>query len=194
MDAVAYQVLAATASARGDRAAAEAFARHLLDHARENREPQSLLSSLGECALLALEAGEPERSQSLVDELAAAYSAFKRVEVDVDQLSGFIAVAALGRGDELGAQLEKAAYDSPWVEACRHIAEGRLDESGDTLHAHEAHAYAAMVRLLAAERAGRETPGLREAIAFYERAGASSYLARAKRLQASASDVDAAAR
>ena len=43
------------------------------------------------------------------------------------------------------------------------------------------------MRLLAAERAGRETPGLREAVSFYEGVGATAYLARAERLlQASA--------
>ena len=103
------------------------------------------------------------------------------------QLSGFVAAAALGRAGELGAHLAKVAYDSPWVEACAHVAAGRLDEAGDVLHVHEAHVYAAMVRLLAAERAGGETPGLPQAIAFFERTGATAYLARAERLlQASA--------
>ena len=82
---------------------------------------------------------------------------------------------------------------NPWVKASIHVVEGRLDEAGDLLHAREAYPQAALVRLLAAERAGRETPGLREALDFYERAGASSYLARARRLQASASDLGAAA-
>ena len=73
------------------------------------------------------------------------------------------------------------------MEASVHVVEGRLEEAGDLLHAHEAYAHAALVRLLAAERTGRETPGLREAAAFYERAGATAYLARAERLlQASA--------
>jgi len=44
-----------------------------------------------------------------------------------------------------------------------------------------------------AERTGGETAGLREALAFYESAGATAYLARARRLQASASGLDAAA-
>jgi hypothetical protein len=44
-----------------------------------------------------------------------------------------------------------------------------------------------MVQLLAAELAGGETPGLHDAITFFERAGATAYLVRAERLlQASA--------
>ena len=43
------------------------------------------------------------------------------------------------------------------------------------------------MRLVAAERAGRETPELSEAIAFYEQVGATAFLARAESLlQASA--------
>ena len=107
MDAVAYQVLA-TAPRRGAIELPRKRARAaMIDPARENREPQIAPQPLSARALgLALDAGEPERSQSLFDELAAAYPAFDSVEVDVDSVSGFIAVAALGRGDELGAQLE----------------------------------------------------------------------------------------
>ena len=128
MDSLAYQVLAAIAAARGDGAAADAHACLLLDQTRENREPQTLLSSLGECARLALEVGGLERSQSLVDELAAAYADVERPEVDVGQLSAFVAAAALDRADELEVHLRKVALRSPWAEACTHIAAGRLEE------------------------------------------------------------------
>ena len=69
----------------------------MIDSARENREPQTLLATLGEGARLALDAREPERSRLLFDELAAAYPTFDSVEVDVTQVSGFLAAAALGR-------------------------------------------------------------------------------------------------
>ena len=39
-----------------------------------------------------------------------------------------------------------------------------------------------MVRLVEAEIAGHETPGLRAAIAFYESVGATAYLARGEAL------------
>ncbi len=98
------------------------------------------------------------------------------------QVGGFLAAAALGRTAELGALLDRVAYGNPWVEACKHIVAGRLDEAGDALHAREAHAYAALTRLLEAELLGSETRCLPDAIAFFERAGATAYLARAARL------------
>lgn len=187
MDTVAYHVFAATAAGRGDGPAASAHAHDLLESARENREPQTLLCTLGECARLALDAGDHGQARSLVDELAAAYSTFESFEIDVAQIAGFLAAAALGCADELNDRLERVAYDTPWVEACRRIAEGRFDEAGEILRSRGAHVYAAMVELLAAERAGAETPGLRDAIAFFERVGATAYLARAAHLvQASA--------
>ena len=187
MDAAAHSVLAATAEARGKQAAAVEHARAMLERAREAGEPQTLYGSLGESARLALEGGGRVQAESLVEELATALSGAMRFEVDLMLVAGFVTAAALGRGDELGAQLGKVAYDSPWARACAHIAAGRYDEAGDELHAHDAFAYAALVRLHGAEVAGRETPGLRDAAAFYEGVGATAHLARAERLlQASA--------
>ncbi len=99
------------------------------------------------------------------------------------QVGGFVAAAALDRTDELAAQLVRAAYETPWVEACRYIVEGHLHAAGDVLDSHGAHAYSAMVWLTAAELASAETPQLRRAIAFYERVGATAYLSRAARLE-----------
>ena len=112
----------------------------------------------------------------------AAYATFDSFEVDVTQVSGFLAAAALGRTAELGTQLDRVAYGNPWVEVCKHIVAGRLGEAGDALHTREAHAYAAMTWLLEAELAGSETRCLPDAIAFFERAGATAYLERAARL------------
>ncbi len=182
MEVSARYVLAATAAARGDRRGADAQARVMLTRAREIGDPQVLWGALGLCARFALETGEHDSTRSLVGELAAALSAAESFQIDVGQLDGYVAAAALGLGHELGDHLGKAAFDSPWVDACAQIAEGRLDEAGETLHVHEAHTYAAMVRLLEAERAGRETPGLRDAVAFYESVGATAYLTRAEAL------------
>jgi len=182
MEVGARAVLAATFAARGSRREADEHAGVMLARAREIGDPQALWGSLGECARLATETGERGEAQSLVQELAATLSAAESFQIEVHQLGGFVAAAALGLGHELGDHLEKAAYDSPWVDAAAQIAEGRLEEAGDTLHAHEAYSYAAMVRLLAAERAGQETPGLRDAVAFYESVGATAYLARAEAL------------
>ena len=183
MEVGARSVLAATAVARGDRASGDAHAHILLARAREIGDPQALWGALGLGAQLSLEAGDLDAARSLVGELAGALSAAESFQIDVHQLDGFVAATALGLGHELGAHLGKAAYDSPWVEACGHVVEGRLEEAGEVLYAHDALAYAAMVRLLAAELAGRETPGLRDAIAFYESVGATAYLARADALR-----------
>ena len=182
MDHAAHHVLAATAAARGDRRGADVHARVMLARAREIGDPQALWGPLGVCAHLACEAGAHDAAQSLVAELVAALSAAESFQIEVFQLDGFVAAAALDLGHELGDHLGKAAFDSPWVEACVQITEGRLEDAGDTLHVHEAHSHAAMVRLLAAERAGRETRGLRDAIGFYESVGATAYLTRAEAL------------
>jgi class 3 adenylate cyclase len=187
MDEVAHYVLATVAAARGDRGSRDAHAEVMLDRAREIGDPQAFWAALGARARLALETGDRDGSDALIAELAAAYSAAESFQIEIRDLEGFVAAAALDRAHELGDELRKVVHESPWVEACRHIAEGRLDEAAETLQVHDAHPYAALVRLVAAERAGRDTPGLREAVAFYESVGATAYVVRAGRLlQASA--------
>jgi class 3 adenylate cyclase/tetratricopeptide (TPR) repeat protein len=182
MDSGAFHVLAAVADARGDRAVADGHAAIMVDCAREGREPQVLLGGLGAGALLALEARDEEKANELFRELLTSSSALRRVEMTPDLIHGCLAASSLGRGGELAEQLAKAAYDSPWVDAGRLICAGQLDEAGDVLEAAGASSYAAHARLHAAERTGRETPGLRAAVAFYERVGATAYLARAEQL------------
>ena len=182
MAVAAHQVLAAVAAARGDRSETDSHAQIMLERAREIADPQALWVALGECARHASEAGEHEAARSLVAELAAALAADESFQLDIHHLDGFVAAAALGIGPELGEHLGKAEFESPWVEAARQITAGRLEEAGETLYAHGAYAYAAMVQLLGAELAGRETPGLRAALDFYEAVGASAYLARGEAL------------
>ncbi len=178
MEVGARYVLAATCAARGDRVGANEHARIGLVRAREIGDPQVLWGSLGGSAVLAVDAGETERAQALVGELAAAFSAADSFQIEPSQVDCFVAAAALGRAGELGAHLGKVAYDSPWVEACRHIVEGRLNDAGALLDARKARTYAAAVRLLEAELAGRETPGLGAAVSFFESVGASACLSR----------------
>ena len=187
MDIGPRYVLAATAAARGDHSGADAHARIMLERARAIGDPQALWPTLGGCAQLALDAGEEASARALVGELATVLSHAESVQVELLLLDGFVAAARLGLGHDLRVHLAKAAFGSPWVDAATQISEGRLDEAGATLEGHGAHAHAAMVRLLEAEYAGRETPGLRAAVEFYERVRATAYLARAERLlQASA--------
>ena len=187
MDVAARFVLAATAAAQDDHGAAHVESTALLAQARETGDPQVLWPSLGMGARIALETGRRGEAVRLVDELVGEYTAAESFAVDLGFVDGFVAADLLDRAAELARHLEKAAFASPWVDACSAIGVGRRDEAADVLEAHGAHALAALVRLVAAERAGRETPGLREAVAFYERVGATAYLARAASLlQASA--------
>ena len=173
-------ILAVTGAARGDRAGADTRAAALLARAREIGDPQVVQPALAQCALVALDAGREEDARSYVDELVgvlAVHAEFLGPEI----VEGCVAALAVGRGAEVREALEPASA-LPWAKAGILVAEGRLDEAGDVLHAHEAYAQAALARLHAAEHAGRETPGLSEAVAFYERVGATAYLVRAERL------------
>jgi class 3 adenylate cyclase len=187
MDISAHAVLAATASARGDDEVARVEATAMLEQAREAGDPQALWPSLGLAARVALDAGRRAEAASLVGELARAHADAESFVVDLVFVEGFVAADVLDRAAELGRHLERAAFASPWVEVCAAIAAGRREEAADVLERRGAHALAALVRLVAAERADRETPGLRQAVAFYEGVGATAYLARAASLlQASA--------
>jgi class 3 adenylate cyclase len=182
MDSAFLYVLAATAAARGDRESADVHAGALITRAREIADPQVFWTALATCALIALDEGDTDHARRLVDELRHEMSSAESFQVEIHMIEGFLAAESVGLADELRDDLRKATYDSPWVQASMLVCEGRLEEAGGVLDAHEAHVYAALVRLHAAERAGRETPGLRVAVAFYERVGATAYLARAEQL------------
>jgi hypothetical protein len=188
MDAGPRFILASTAAARGDEGRSRQEAAAILAQAREIGDPQMLWPVLATCARLELEAGRRAESVSLVDEFAEAIAEAPSFVVELGFLEGFLAADMLDRAAELAGHVEqKAAFASPWVDACAAIAAGRREEAADVLEAHGTRTYAALVRLYAAERAGRENPGLHEAVAFYERVGATAYLDRAQRLlQASA--------
>ena len=187
MEVAAHYVLAAMASARGATSEAEHEGARTLSRARSIGDPQVLWASLGGCARVAADAGRTDDARALVDELAAVLAAADQFQIDPELIVGFSVAAGLGMADRLGSSLARVSTGSPWVDAAASIAAGRLGEAGDTLSRHHAHVYAATVRLLEAELAGRETPGLRAAVDFYEGVGATAYLARAERLlQASA--------
>ena len=188
MDAAPRFILASTAAARGDEGRSRQEAAAILAQAREIGDPQMLWPVLATCSRLELEAGRRAESVSLVDELTDAIAEASSFVVELGFVEGFLTADMLDRGAELAGHLEqKAAFASPWVDACAAIAAGRREEAADVLEAHGARTYAALVRLHAAERAGGETPALRDAVAFYEHVGATGYLAIARRfLQASA--------
>ena len=182
MEVGVYAVLAEIATARGERRRGDEHSRAMLSRSRAIGDPQALWAGLGICARLALLAGEVGTAHSLVDELAAALVAAESFHTELSELDGFVAAVALNRGQDLGDQLGKLRFESPWGNAAALIAAGNLESAGDTLHAHDAYAQAAMVWLASAELAGRETPGLRAAVAFYESVGATADLVRAEAL------------
>ena len=183
----AHFVLGAMASARGETGEAEREGALTLSRARSIGDPQVLWASLGGCARIAADAGRTDDARALVDELAAVLAVADQFQIDPELIVGFSVAAGLGMAARLGSSLARVSTGSPWVDAAASIAAGRLGEAGDMLYRHHAHVYAATVRLLEAELTGRETPGLRAAVDFYEGVGATAYVARGERLlQASA--------
>ena len=174
-----HGMLAVMAAARGDRAGADAHAAACIDQAREVGDPQMLQPSLGRCALLALDAGGEAAARGYIDELVATLSTDITI-FGPDMIEGCVAAVELGMGAGLGASLARVVGTNPWVEACVDVVEGRLEDAAVLLHAAEDYPDAALVRLLAAERVGRETPGLRDAVDFYESVGATALFSRAR--------------
>jgi hypothetical protein len=186
-DVMPHDVLSKTAAGRGDDVVARDEGATVLRLAREIGDPQILWSCLAAVARLSCELGDDRQANALLDELAASMSASPGFVFELTFVEAFVAAEAYGRGAELSAQLGKAAFTNPWHDASAAIGSGRHDRAADILDAHGAVSLAALVRLGAGELAGRETPGLRDAAAFYGRVGATAYQARAERvLQASA--------
>ncbi len=175
-----HSVLAVVSAARGNRAAAGLHAAALIASARDIGDPQVLQPALSVCARLALDAGNESHARALIAELAESLASDAALGPDV--IDGCITAESVGLGGDLAAALAAAVMTTPWITVGGHIVAGRFEEAGDLLYSCGDYAHAALVRLYAAERAGRETPELREAVAFYERVGATAYLARAERL------------
>jgi predicted ATPase/class 3 adenylate cyclase len=186
MDCAMHAVLAEAAAARGDRPAMDDHAATLIRRAREIGDPQALQAALAICAWLAHDTGDDVAARAFVHELIRMLSA-DISNFGPDMVEGAVTAELLGLDGEFGAALANIVGSNPWLEVCISIIDGRLEEAGEMLHAREAYPQAALVRMLAAERAGRETPGLADAVVFYEGVSASAYRARAERLlQASA--------
>jgi tetratricopeptide (TPR) repeat protein len=181
MDQVVWYVLALIELARGQGEAAQADAARALASAREIRDPQALWPNLGISAKVALECGTPAAAEGLLDELVHVFEEAEHIDADLFLLDGFLVSLALGRGAQLAAALEKAVAPTPWVLAFESIGHGELAGAADLLGERGALAQAAEVRLAAAERSG-DTRGLGGAIVFFQRVGATAYLARAEAL------------
>jgi class 3 adenylate cyclase len=171
-------LLASIAAARGDRPAAEAHVVASIDWAREIGDPQVVHPALAVAARLALEVGDRERATELLAESVRTLADSPGNHTP-ETIEAAMVAEALGLGTQLLGLLAGTRKLTPWAEASAAIVEGRFEDAGDLLEAHEDHAHAALVRLVEAERASRKTPGLSKAIAFYERVAATAYLARA---------------
>ena len=187
MDVGPLSVLAGVALARGDDEAARTYAERMLAGAREIGDPQALWPCLGVHARVALECGERLEAATRVDELVRRLRDAQSLEADVALFDGFVAAEALGRAAELAASLERAVVRTPWAVAFELIGSGDLEAAAAVLREQRAFSQAAYLELVAAERSGRETPGLAYAIPFFRRVAATAYLARTESLlQASA--------
>jgi class 3 adenylate cyclase len=181
MDQVARFVLALIELARGHGETAQANAALALSSARGIGDPQALWPNLGISAKVALECGKRAAAETLGDEFLRRLEEAETIEVNLSLVDGFLAGSALRRGSELAATLEKTMARTAWVLAFESIGHGDLAGAADVLAERGALAHAAEVRLLAAERTG-DNRGLTDAIAFFQRVGATAYLARAEAL------------
>jgi class 3 adenylate cyclase len=182
MDVVAHDVLAKTAAGRGDDLTAREQGTIVLRQAREVGDPQILWSCLAAVARLWCELREDRESNALLDELAQYLAASDAFVVELNHVEAFVAADTYGRVGELAAHLDKAAFSSPWYDACAAIESGDHELAASRLEEHGAVSLSMLVRLHGAERAGGETHGLRDAAAFFDRVGAPVHHARAERL------------
>jgi tetratricopeptide (TPR) repeat protein len=181
MDGWLHTVLALTSLARGDDRSALAHSEQQLAIGRDIGDPQVLWPSFGIHARVSVETADRAAAESSIDELVRRLTDESSFEPDLSLLDAFIAAEAVGRGPELAALLEKAVVPTPWVEAGESIGNGDFRRAADILFDRDAVAYAAYARLLAAERTG-DNAGLGDAIAFFQRVGATAYLGRAEAL------------
>jgi ATP/maltotriose-dependent transcriptional regulator MalT len=181
MDAWLHAVLSLTALARGEHDSALVESEQQLAMAQDIGDPQALWPALGIHARVSLESSRPAAAQATLDELVHRLGTEKLVEVDLTLLDAFVAAAVLGRGADLAALMSKANLRTPWVEAGKLIGHGEFAQAADLLTERDAVTYAAYTRLLAAERSG-DHRDLGDAIAFFQRVGATAYLTRAEAL------------
>ncbi|HYX86696.1 MAG TPA: adenylate/guanylate cyclase domain-containing protein [Gaiellales bacterium] len=201
MESAAHSARAKLRAARGDLAGAEADCRSALDFGRRSGDPQVVYPALADAALVAATGGGPDapaRVASLVDELARAAAGGGSIRGSDWGVTLAAALALTGQAERFS--FPEGDDLSRWDAPARMLAAGRFDEAADALAAIGARAEEALARLLAARShlsAGRTAEGeaqLRAAVAFWERARASMYLARAADMLAGGPDQAASAR
>jgi tetratricopeptide (TPR) repeat protein len=189
MEAAAHSVRAKLRVARGDLSGATRDVESALKFARRSRDPQVLLPTLADAALVEATRGGRDaahRVSALFDEVVEAFEG---------DMSGVYWLVELALALALTDQPERfatvrAGGPWPWLSAAELVAGGRHGEAADELAAIGARPEEALTRLLAArsligvgDRAAGEAQ-LRLALAFWESVGAVTCTALAEALMA----------
>jgi class 3 adenylate cyclase/tetratricopeptide (TPR) repeat protein len=189
MEAAARSCRAKVRAARGDRPGALADIESALDFARRSREPQMLLPTLADAALVAASAGSSEAARqvaALFDELVAATGA--AAEGSFWCTAFALALALTDQVERFAAVTVKGPFR--WLVVARAIAAKRYDEAADELAALGARPEEAFARLLSARARighGHRADGeakLQRAIGFWSEVGATDHIAMAEAMLA----------
>jgi class 3 adenylate cyclase/tetratricopeptide (TPR) repeat protein len=179
----AYALRAEIRLARGDVAGAVADTKRSVELGRIAKDPQASVPSLGVAAFVSVAAGDLSKAAEYAEEILALEPRFYDFGPTLYHLAWVM--TSLQRGDELAEALSRTLRASPWRAGSLSIAAGQLARAADIYGEAGSFAQEAYTHLRAAEAedAGAQ---LDKAIAFFRRAGATAYLARAERLVSAA--------
>jgi hypothetical protein len=183
MEAAARSARAKLRSARGDRRGAEADMESALDFARRSSEPQVLLPTLADAALIAAttsggrDRDRAQRVAELYDEIVEGVG--DDVAASFWSAGAALALALTDQSQRFAAV--RADGPSRWLGAARLVAAGRHVEAAKELGGMGALPEEALARVLAARQligkgdaAGGEAE-LRRALDFWDRVGATQH-------------------
>ncbi len=175
--------------ARGDAEGAREDVERGVEQLRRSRDPQSLITSLGDAIVLLSELGDLGRARELARVLEPELDT--RIIGRAGVMSGVAWVPEeVGLGPAILRALERQQAGNPWRNACELILGRRWTEAADALHALDCYFYEALARLRAAEelvaqgRRAEANTQLETALAFFGKAGAPHYMRRAESLLA----------
>ena len=188
MEAAAHITRAKIQAARGE-AGARADSDQALDFARRSGEPQVLLPSLADAALIAATSADGDAGRRVADLFDELVEALPGTAMWSNWSTVFALALALTDQPERLATLDTQG-PSRWATAARLIIAGRYAEAGDELGEIGGKPEQALARLLAARaliRSGNRAEGeveLRRAVEFWVGVRATRYLAIAEALMA----------
>jgi class 3 adenylate cyclase/tetratricopeptide (TPR) repeat protein len=190
MAAACYVVRALIRCARSDPAGADADSARALQLARAVKDPQNLYPVLASRARMLMSLGRRDESEHLANELLALW-AERPFNPNFWVVDLAVCLGELGRrGPLLPAP---PALTTPWLEGAEHLLAGEFAPAADVLARigslpDEAYArLCAAESLAAAERWEEANAELPRSLDFYRSVGATAYLSRAQKLEASRS-------